>query len=440
MRVSNAVERGVTIALIFRARTFQVVAVALKVGGLAIAATYMRAELRRGSDICPSPGRRCHMLDSTGGRKFRTVASFLAALRPLAARAAVRAATLDHDGAFPSDDIADLAAIGGLSVPFGDGFQPGIAVGFPQELMEALRIVGHASLPLGRLYEGHVNAAALILRYGTRGQQERARARADSGALFGVWNTEAQDTVRLLPAAGGLELVGTKTFASGAGYVDCPLITARDGAGKVVMVLPPLDGAPRADLSAWQAHGMRASATGSFGFTGIAVTADDLVGGPGDYERQPHFSAGAWRFCAVQLGAIERLVDEAKAFLVARGRDGDPHQLARMGEVLMAAETARLWVERAARLAEDADVARTEEAGARAVAYVNLARCAVERCGLDTLERVQRSVGLSGYLRTHPLERFGRDLATYLRQPAPDRALCEGAAYALHTKADGPWR
>ncbi|GJE34186.1 hypothetical protein LDDCCGHA_4393 [Methylobacterium oxalidis] len=65
------------------------------------------------------------------------------------------------------------------------------------------------------------------------------------------------------------------------------------------------------------------------------------------------------------------------------------------------------------------------------MAYVNLARLAVERAGLAVLERAERSVGLQGFLRDHPLERLSRDLATYLRQPAPDRALALAARHAL---------
>ena len=90
----------------------------------------------------------------------------------------------------------------------------------------------------------------------------------------------------------------------------------------------------------------------------------------------------------------------------------------------MATETAKLWVTRAAELAEQDDGRRDP---GQVIAYVNLARSAVERAGLDVLELVHRSVGLAGFLRTHPIER----LATYLRQPAPDRALTTAAAYVL---------
>ena len=52
---------------------------------------------------------------------------------------------------------------------------------------------------------------------------------------------------------------------------------------------------------------MRASATGSVDFSGLPVEAIEIVGGDGDYERQPAFSGGAWRFAAVQLGGSDTL-------------------------------------------------------------------------------------------------------------------------------------
>ncbi len=60
----------------------------------------------------------------------------------------------------------------------------------------------------------------------------------------------------------------------------------------------------------------------------------------------------------------------------------------------------------------------------------------------DVLERAHRSVGLAGFLSPHPLERLARDLATYLRQPGPDRALTSAAAHVLGDArpADRLWR
>lgn len=351
----------------------------------------------------------------------------VAAARQVAAAAAARAGEQDRDDGFPAEDVAALGHLGLLSAPIpseeggvGLGEEPGAC-----NLAAVLRLVGYGSLALGRIYEGHVNALQLVARYGTLAQGSRLFADARAGHLFGVWNTDAPGDC--LQLGDDRRLRGVKAFASGAGYVTRALVTVkREPGAPPLMLVVPLEPGSRADLTGWRAHGMRASATGTVDFKDIAVTEDEILGTWDDYHRQPTFSGGAWRFAAVQLGGIEAVFDAWRGHLAALGRGCDPHQLARLGEGAIAVEGARHWVERAARIVYEDDLVPE-----RIVAFVNLARLAVERAGLDVLQLAQRSVGLQGFLREHPLERLSRDLATYLRQPAPDRALTTAAAEIL---------
>lgn len=352
------------------------------------------------------------------------------------AEAAIAAAAaldteLDRHDAFPSEAIGVFRGSGLLGAPL-PAELGGAGLCEPSEvavLHEVLYLVGRASLVLGRLYEGHVNALALVIRYGDDATRQRLAAEARAGHLFGVWNTE--------PDPGGLALVqerdrlrlgGAKSYASGAGHVTRPLVTARMEDGRRLMLVVPLEPGERADTSSWRAHGMRATATGTVDFSGLRVDADAVVGEPDDYLRQPFFSCGAWRFLAVQSGGIAAVFEAHRAHLVATGRGSDPHQRARLGEAATRVETARLFV---ARAAEAAAAASADPVAA--IAYVNLARGAVERAGLDVIELAHRSVGLPGFLEAHPLERRVRDLATYLRQPAPDHALASAAGHILET-------
>jgi hypothetical protein len=54
---------------------------------------------------------------------------------------------------------------------------------------------------------------------------------------------------------------------------------------------------------------------------------------------------------------------------------------------------------------------------------------------LQSIQLAQRCLGLSAFLAGNPVERICRDLATYLRQPAPDEAL---AGAARHFTANAP--
>ncbi|MCJ2141372.1 acyl-CoA dehydrogenase family protein [Methylobacterium sp. E-066] len=354
----------------------------------------------------------------------------VAAAREVAVGAARRAGSHDHDGGFPADDVAALARLGLLAAPVprraggaGLGEEPDGAI-----LRAVLTHVGSGSLALGRVYEGHVNAVQLVARYAAGEARNNLLSDATQGHLFGVWNTEPPGNGLKIDSTGATPVLkGVKTFASGAGFVTRALVTAQPATGGSQMIVVALEPGARADLSAWRAQGMRASATGTVDFTGLGAESFTLVGAPDDYQAQPHFSGGAWRFLAVQLGGLEALLDAWRGHLVATGRGEDPHQLARLGQGVIAAETARLWVARAAAIVTD------DGDPDGIIAYVNLARLAVERAGLDLLELAQRSVGLQGFLRDHPLERLTRDLATYLRQPGPDRALTEGARHVLRS-------
>jgi alkylation response protein AidB-like acyl-CoA dehydrogenase len=295
-------------------------------------------------------------------------------------------------------------------------------------LSEVLRSIGSGSLPLGRLFEGHVNALELVLRYGNERRVQLVAEEAQAGKLFGVWNTDDANGLRLIHRHGRSWLEGRKILASGAGHIERPLVTATDENGRRMIVLPKLGVPDRADLSRWTAQGMRASATGAVDFTGVEIEPMEIVGREGDYERQPWFSAGAWRFAAVHLGGMERLFDLLRRHLQETNRGQDPHQAARLGRAAMAVETGRLWVAQAASTAEAPLRSRASE---QLVAYVNLARLAVEAAALDLMQLAQRSIGLHAFMRPNPIERISRDLATYLRQPGPDRALTDAAAWVL---------
>jgi alkylation response protein AidB-like acyl-CoA dehydrogenase len=134
-------------------------------------------------------------------------------------------------GAFPDEDIAALTAEGLLRAPLpsGEGGHGwGTAPDGAAPLSAALRLVGRASLPLGRLYEGHANAAKLVLRRGSAHQAKRAARDLHAGHLFGVWNTDAPGEAPLTLENGVLK--GRKVLCSGAGGVALALVTARDAA------------------------------------------------------------------------------------------------------------------------------------------------------------------------------------------------------------------
>ena len=363
-------------------------------------------------------------------RPAAAAASLVEALR-------IDAAETDRDGAFPVASIEMLRAAGLLAAPLPQALG-GLGLGEgarTSELLELLAHIGRGNLAVGRIYEGHVNALQLIERFGSAAQRERWAADACGGKLFGVWNTEAGDGVKLAAAqAGGWAMAGSKTFATGTGHVARALVTgALEGAGWQMAIVPTDESRPREDRSFWKPLGMRATASFRADFSGLRLAGDALLGQPGDYYREPHFSGGAIRFAAVQQGGIEAIFDETRRFLGALGREGDPYQRVRLGEMALLVEGGRLWLQGAAMHASPpavGDACDAEHAG-RVVAYAHMMRSSIEANALRVMQLAERSVGARGLLRPEPFERLHRDLTHYLRQPAPDAALAEAGRHVM---------
>jgi hypothetical protein len=336
------------------------------------------------------------------------------------------AAALDEAATFPAQDVIALGKVGALSIRLpADGGDRVAATG---QLISLLTLIGSGNLSVGRLFEAHVNALHLLGRYGTSAQ----RLTAARGELHALWVTDPmKDGLRLISVRERYRLAGAKMFCSGAGHVAHAVVTAATEDGKSQMLIVAMGQGERADILPGQLQGMRPAVTGMVDFSGIEVRREAFLGRPGDYLREPDFSCGAWRSSAVAFGGLCALLDVAIEDLRARGRCDEPNQLARLGQAMIARETCRLWVRNAAHIAE-AERAEPREA----VAYVGLARIAIESACLDVIRLVQRSLGLAAFRHGHPAERICRDLGTYLRQPAPDEVLSEAASWFAHRVSD----
>lgn len=360
-----------------------------------------------------------------------TVQQLLARADSIAAEAARDGARLDREKRFPSAAMAALGEAGllGSVVPSNYG---GADLSGGIMLLALLHSLGRGSMAVGRIFEAHVNALRLVMRYGNEPQRRQAAKDAISGKLFALWVTDdPASPLRSEHRSGILHLSGTKSICSAAGHAQRAVVTAATPEGTDVMLLLSLGAGEQVCAQNSSLLGMRAAVSGRVSFDGCTAPTTDMIGRPGDYLREPEFSTGAWRSSAVALGGLAAILFVAREQLVARGRDGDPHQRARMAQTFIAHQTGWLWLQKVAQLLEH------EGDAVESVAYVNLARTAIERMAMDALQAVQRSLGLTAFLEGSPVERLCRDLATYLRQPAPDEALDEAAAYFMRHELPG---
>ncbi len=346
-------------------------------------------------------------------------AAALAALRAHEATIADRALSLDRHGAFPRDDIALLGDIGVLAAFGAEGASA-------DELFEALRIVGRANLSLGRIFEGHVNGARLVAWYGSAEQRRGLARDLAEGKVYGVWNSEPAPGVAISSDDQPV-LVGKKHYATGAGSIDRAIVTARTVGGERWMLIADARDPRRADQSGWRVRGMKATRSGSYDLTGLSAGPEARLGSPTDYEREPRFSGGAWRFTAVQVGGVERILRLLRQYMVTSEASSDPIKRARFAGALAAARTAWLWVREAARMAENDSEVASEDI----IAMVLMARGVVERAGFQVMEAAARIIGTRAFFDEEPIDLAVRDLSLYLRQPVPDHARDRAAAQFL---------
>lgn len=362
-----------------------------------------------------------------------------ARLNPLLTRIAKAAPDTDYEGAFPEAAFGWLAEAGLLSITLPD-HDLDFSKAQTARLLRLLKQVGSANLAVGRVYEGHINALYLIHLFAAAEQKNRWYADVrDRNHLFSVWNTQAGDGINIheTTAANGpvFRLSGCKTFCSGAGWVQRPLITGHrhgmERQGWQMAVVPTERVSSIAeDGRFWQPLGMRASASFKLDFTGVELAEADLLGQPDLYFRQPYFSGGAIRFAAVQLGGAETLVRETHRFLRGMNRTDDLLQQTRLAEMAYLLESGNQWLRAAG---ENTDRWLADGTDPQTIVhYANMTRTAIEEICLRIMPLAERCVGARGLLRPEPFERIHRDLTLYLRQPAPDATLVDIGKYVLN--------
>jgi alkylation response protein AidB-like acyl-CoA dehydrogenase len=355
---------------------------------------------------------------------------------------AENAAEIDRIGSFPEKELAKMISAGLIVAPLGRSLG-GLGLGFESQniadLLRLLQILGKGSLSVGRIYEGHVNGLQLIQTFATPDQVEHFAHDARGHKIFGVWNAEAGDGLKFCPLGHKrYELIGSKTFCSGAGHVQRPLVGGALPDGQHQLCVVPMEQVKtRIDSSWWTATGMRGSVSFKADFSGVVLDDAWFIGSPNDYHREPWLTLGVVRFAAVQLGGAEGLVESTRSFLRKLARTTDPYQIARLGQMALAVENGRLWLESVAEKARafapifGGDAAATEHSTLELTVYANMVRTAIEQAAMEVMKNAERCVGSRGLLAPETAERIIRDLRLYLRQPCFDAALAAVGNYTL---------
>lgn len=357
------------------------------------------------------------------------------------------AADTDSTDKFPVETLLKitenhLLSVGFPALHYGAGL--GLEAGTNYALLCILKHLGRGNLVIGRVYEGHINAILLMALFGSNEQIRDLAVKVKNGGLLGVWNTQGDDGVNLMPLENGnFKLHGAKIFASGVDYVTYPIVTGTLPDGGWQMCIVPVKKANiKAEASWWNPMGMRATRSFKVDFNNCEVERKRLIGLSGDYYRQPWFTGGAIRFAAVQLGAAEAIFDETRKYLQLLNRTNDPYQKMRLGEMAILIETGNLWLKSAADKIDNFIIDPAPLVGEVLLVYANMIRTEIEKICEQVVFLCEKSVGARGLNKPFHMERIIRDLTIYLRQPAPDMALADVGFHVLQTKtsADNLWK
>ncbi|ACY96959.1 MULTISPECIES: acyl-CoA dehydrogenase family protein [Thermomonospora] len=268
----------------------------------------------------------------------------------------------DRRRRYATEHLAELGRIGfwALTVPREYG---GLGLG-PDAVAEAIMRLAAVDGSLGQIPQNHFNTVDRVVLTGTEEQRRRHLPLLVRGGFYGNAAAEPGDrrpgeaATTLTRTADGWSLSGRKVYATGALLADVVAVLARTPAGEQVTVLVPRDAEGVTINDDWDGFGQRTTASGSAVFQDVRVADLDVLPWPDDPRLAYRISAHAQLMhAAIDAGIAEGAAGEAVALARrvhgARGSGAarfteDALGMAELGELHLAATTARRMVEAAA--------------------------------------------------------------------------------------------
>jgi alkylation response protein AidB-like acyl-CoA dehydrogenase len=335
---------------------------------------------------------------------------------------AERAAKLDKTGAFPHENLRDLAALGmmGPTIPERFGGAPLSKVAYNLVLEELAWACASTSVTVAV----HTSVAASpIVELGSQAVQEHFLPKLASGewlGCFALTEPGAGSDVAALATTATREgdhyrLDGSKVFITNGNHAGSAIVAARTEpnsgatAGHRGISLFAVETAWKGFNKDGAEHklGLCASDTARLSFTDLMVPKDNLLGRPGEGFKALMGTLNASRISigAQAVGIATRAFDEARAYAAERRQFGKPiaaNQAIqwKLADMDVRIEAARLLVMKAAQAADEGRL--TPEMGSRAKLFAS------ETASWATQQAVQVHGG-NGYTTDYVVERLMRD-------------------------------
>jgi alkylation response protein AidB-like acyl-CoA dehydrogenase len=297
---------------------------------------------------------------------------------------------------------------GHLNLPF-----PGCGdtAGRHWELAEIAR----NNLELGRLVEAHVDALAILHEAGRDPKPD---------ALYGVWASEGKAGLKVSEGA----VSGEKGFCTGAGLVDCALVTVMEPERRLLEIdLRVTSERIGFDASEWATDAFADTSTATTVFHDYPVYEANFVGPPGWYLERPGFWHGACGPASCWAGGAQGLIDYARK----HARETNSHAMAHLGAL-----EANEWQLRALLQAAGQEIDKNfENAQAASVRALSL-RHLVEQSCTDTMLRFGRAFGPRPLAFDARIARRYHELSLYIRQSHAESDLEELGRQSLAWKKE----
>ncbi len=255
--------------------------------------------------------------------------------------------------------------------------------------------IARDNLELGRLAEAHTDALAILHEAGRE-------PKAD--ALYGVWASEGGAGQKLC----GGTISGQKGFCTGAGIVDCALVTVMEPERRLLEIDLRV-GPDRIsfDASGWVTDAFAETSTATTVFRDYPIREADFLGSPGWYLERPGFWHGACGPASCWAGGAQALIDYTRM----HARETNSHAMAHLG-----AMEATGWQLQALLQVAGQEIDNSFEDVQTAQVRALSLRHLVEQSCTDTMLRLGRAFGPRPLAFDARIARICHELSLYIRQ------------------------
>jgi len=266
--------------------------------------------------------------------------------------------------------------------------------------------IGREDLSLAKIMEAHWDAIAIL---------QEAQHSILPDTLYAVWASEAPNQVlQLIETSNGPMVSGTKAFCSGAGLIDCALVTVQKPEPRLVLLdFKKHPNKFTFSTEAWQTSAFSETQTATVEIQGIPVTREDCIGGENWYTERVGFWQGSVNPAACWAGGAAGLLDYAK-----NSKRMDAHTLAHLGAMQSNIWTCEAILEKAGHAIDQyPDISELAQ-------QIGLnARHQIEQLCTDTIRRFARAYGPFPLACDSEISRRYIELDLFLRQCHAERDL-----------------